>query len=109
MPYTTKRPRVALHIPEETHAAIKRLAAALGQHSSTTVTRLLVDMTPQIEALAEFHERLKVGQRDAAVRALADSLGGSMAELVGAGIPAEKPAGRTGRAAPRAAGRPPRT
>lgn len=79
---TTKRPRMALSLPDEVHHAVYDLADALDKPASKVVTELLQEMLPQLQGLAKVARAAKAGNKAAAKRALVHMMGDSMAQLV---------------------------
>ena len=80
MPST--RPRMALTLPDDVHAAVHELADALGKPASKVVTELLQEMVPQLQGLAKIHRASKAGNAAAAKRALQHMVGDAMAEVL---------------------------
>jgi DNA-binding GntR family transcriptional regulator len=79
---TTKRPRMALSLPDELHNAVYDLAHALGKPASKVVTELLQEMLPQLQGLTKIANAAKSGNKAAAKRALTHMVGDSMANLL---------------------------
>ena len=78
----SKRPRMALTLPDEVHNAVYDLANALDKPASKVVTDLLQEMLPQLQGLTKIAVASKAGNRAAAKRALTHMMGDSMAELM---------------------------
>lgn len=78
----SKRPRMALTLPDEVHAAVHELADAMGKPASQVVTSLLQEMVPQLQGLAKIHRASKAGNAQAAKRALQHMVGDAMAEVL---------------------------
>lgn len=78
----SKRPRMALTLPEHVQAAVYDLADAMGKPASKVVTELLEEMVPQLQGLAKIARAAKQGNNAAAKRALQHMVGDGFAELV---------------------------
>lgn len=80
----TRKPRMALTLPDHVAAAIHDLADATERPAATLVSELLEEMVPQLEGLAKYARAIKAGKRDAAksalTRAFGDAMGRVMAE-----------------------------
>jgi hypothetical protein len=78
----SQRPRMALTLPADVHAAIHDLADALGKPASKVVTELLQEMVPQLEGLAKISRAGRAGNKAAAKRALQHMMGDQLAEVM---------------------------
>lgn len=78
----SQRPRMALTLSEDVHAAIHDLADALGKPASKVVTELLQEMVPQLQGLTKITRAAKAGNKAAAKRALQHMVGDGMADLM---------------------------
>jgi predicted DNA-binding protein len=78
----SRKPRMALTLPEHVNAAVHDLADAMGKPASKVVTELLEEMVPQLEGLAKIARAGKAGNKAAAKRALQHMMGDQLAEVM---------------------------
>jgi len=78
----TKKPRMALTLPDDVNEAIHELAAALGTPATKVVTELLQEMVPQLQGMAKVSRALKAGKHAAAKTAMRHMMGDAMAEIM---------------------------
>ena len=78
----SKRPRMALTLPDDLKTILDDLADAVGKPASKVVTELLQEMAPQLQGLAKIARATKAGNKAAAKRALIHTLGDGMAQLL---------------------------
>lgn len=78
----TKKPRMALTLPDDVHAALFSLADAMEKPAASVVSELLQEMVPQLEGLAKVIRASKAGKRDAARLALQHMMGDSFAQVM---------------------------
>lgn len=81
----SKKPRMILTLPEDTHAALFELAEAMGKPAATIATEILVDASPNLRELARIARQFKVSPQSGLAQ-MADTLsriaaGSTQAEL----------------------------
>lgn len=83
----TRKPRMALTLPEHVNAAVHDLADALGKPATKVVTQILEEMVPQLQSLATIARAGRAGNRAAAKRALQHMMGDQLAKVLSAQQP----------------------
>jgi predicted DNA-binding protein len=78
----TRKPRLALTLPEHVRAAIDELSDATQKPSSTLVSELLEEMVPQLQGMAKVARAARSGNPLAAKRALQHMFGDALAEAM---------------------------
>jgi hypothetical protein len=77
----TRKPRIALALPDDLRAVMQDFADATEQPVSAAIVSLLVEMQPQLVDLAKVIRAARSGQKSAAKRALSHMMGNAFAEL----------------------------
>lgn len=73
--HPTKKPqnvRIALTVPPEIDAKLKRLSELIGQPKTTIITGFLAELVPNVDILIDSIEKARHGQREVAIQTMAD-------------------------------------
>lgn len=83
----SKKPRLALTVPDDLDADLSELAQLQGKPLATLVVDLLKEMQPQIQGIIKIQKAVKAGNIRAAKSALTHMVGDGIAEILTAQQP----------------------
>jgi predicted flavoprotein YhiN len=78
----SRKPRLALTLPVELRDALLELSEVLGKSLATVTVELLVEILPQITAVAKLQRAVRTGNKATAKRALVEMVGKEMADVM---------------------------
>lgn len=78
----TRKPRIAVTLPEGTADALNDLADALKRPASTLAAEFLTELAPMIQGLAKMARHAAAGNKSAAKRALTHAVGRELAGII---------------------------
>ena len=78
----SQKPRIALTMPPELHAAVTGMAAALEKPAATVLVDMLIELIPQLEGITKMALAAKSGNKAAVKLALAHMVGDNMAAMM---------------------------
>lgn len=70
----SKKIRIALSLPDDVDAVLKRLSKATNTPKTAIITELLLDTLPVFQEVLKAIEEVKQGQKEAAIQTMSDFL-----------------------------------